>query len=59
MTKKAAFKQRDVTRAVAGAAAAGLKVGTVRISPDGSIEVYSIGAVELPRVNSLDRVLGT
>ena len=58
MTKKAAFYQDDITRAVRGAVAGGLTVGTVRIAPDGSIEIYSVEAVDKPRVNTMDRVLG-
>ena len=59
MTKKAAFSQSDVARAVRGAAAGGLVVGTVRIAPDGSIEVYSRDTAAQPRVNAMDRVLGS
>lgn len=58
MTRKASFNQADVTRAVRGAQAAGITVGTVRISPDGVIEVYSQQAAQPQRLNSLDRVLG-
>lgn len=57
MTRKAAFKQDDLTRAVKGCVAGGMQVGTVRIAPDGSIEVYSATALEAPRLNSLDEKL--
>lgn len=54
MTRPATFKQDDVRRAVAGCRAAGLEVGTVRISPSGEIEVYTRGAQSVERANALD-----
>lgn len=54
MSKPAAFKQDDVRRAVAGCRAAGLEIGTVRISPTGEIEVYTRGAEGIERANALD-----
>jgi len=58
MTRRAAFTQADVTRAVKAVVAGGVTVGTVRISPDGAIEVYSQGADGAPRVNALDKHFG-
>lgn len=43
MTARAAFKQSDVTRAIAGVAAAGLKVAYVEVSA-GKIVVHVEGA---------------
>jgi hypothetical protein len=43
----AAFRQVDVTRAVRGATAAGLHVSSIKIGPDGGIEILTGGA---PRV---------
>lgn len=57
MTRRAAFQQSDVTRAVKGCEAAGITVGTVTIAPDGTIMVYAKGAELAPRVNPLDRLL--
>ena len=37
----AAFRQVDVTRAVRGAAAAGLRVSGIKIGPDGGIEILT------------------
>lgn len=54
MTAKVAFKQDDLKRAVAGCIGGGMSVGSVRIAPDGSIEVYSAEATSAPRVNKLD-----
>jgi len=58
MTRRAAFTQADVTRAVKAAVAGGIAVGTVRISPDGVIEVYSRGEESAPRLNPLDKHFG-
>lgn len=63
MTAPARFYQDDVARAVKGCLAAGMEVGTVRVLPDGSIEVYrspllAAGAPILDVPNPLDRVLG-
>jgi hypothetical protein len=41
MTAPARFKQDDVTRAVKGATAAGMRVGRVEIDPNGRIVVLS------------------
>ena len=37
----AAFRQADVTRAARGAAAAGLRVSSIKIGPDGRIEILT------------------
>lgn len=58
MTAPARFKKDDVKRAIAGCVAAGMTVGTVRVWPDGTIEVYSPDAAEQPRPNSIDGLLG-
>lgn len=39
MTAPATFKKADVTRAVAGVLAAGMKVGRIEIAPDGKISI--------------------
>ncbi|WP_277970460.1 hypothetical protein [Sphingomonas echinoides] len=39
MSRPAAFKQADVTRALRGAVAAGLKPSGYRVAPDGTIYV--------------------
>lgn len=57
MTRKAAFYQDDVTRAVKGCQAAGIAVGTVTITPAGEIVIYATGAESAPRPNPLDRLL--
>jgi len=41
MTAPSRFKQDDVTRAVKGATAAGMRVGRVEIDPNGRIVVLS------------------
>lgn len=56
VTRKASFKQDDVARAVRGCTVAGMVVGGVRISLDGSIEVLSLEAAGAPSKNPLDRL---
>jgi hypothetical protein len=60
MTARARFTQADVTRLVKGAIAAGMAVGSVRITPSGEIVVSAQGtAQDLDhRENPLDRLLG-
>lgn len=41
MSLPARFKQSDITRAVKGALAAGLRVGKVQIDPNGNIIILS------------------
>jgi hypothetical protein len=40
------FKQRDVTRALRGAEAAGLPIGAVEVSQDGTIRILPKNAAE-------------
>ena len=60
--KPPTFKQRDVTRAVKGAKAAGIEVARVKISKDGTIqvetrEVSSVGEFEMGGANQWDAAL--
>jgi hypothetical protein len=41
LRREVAFRQADVTRAARGAAAAGLRVSSIKIGPDGSIEILT------------------
>ena len=43
--RQAAFRQADVTRAVRGAANAGLRVSGIKINPDGAIEILTAESV--------------
>lgn len=55
--RPATFKQSDLTRAIKGAAAAGLAVGGFKIDPrTGEIVVWCAGADHAPRVNEWDEV---
>lgn len=58
MTARARFSQADITRAIKGALAAGIEIGTVRVSPTGEIVVYAKGEDQAPRPNPLDALLG-
>jgi hypothetical protein len=55
VTAPARFTQSDLTRAVKGVAAAGLRVAGVKIGADGSIMVQVEGAAN-DAANPLDRV---
>ncbi|WP_416463419.1 hypothetical protein [Sphingomonas sp. VDB2] len=52
------FKQADLTRAAKGAVAAGLKVGSAIIGPDGTIKLI-FGDVGTNTSNSFDEIQGT
>jgi hypothetical protein len=55
--KPCAFKQRDIARAVRGAAAAGVEIGRVEIDPlTGKISI--VPATEPKNDSELDRWLG-
>ena len=55
MTARAAFRQADVTRAIAGAKAAGLAVERVVVEA-GRIEIIISGETNTNRKNPLDRL---
>jgi hypothetical protein len=56
MTRRpSTFRQTDVARAVKAAQAAGLTVGTVEVTSDGTIKVITATAPELPPANSFDQ----
>jgi hypothetical protein len=58
MSRRTIFKQADVTRALRGTTAAGLKPSGFRIDPvTGKIEVQ-IGNDNAPAGNSFDRLIG-
>jgi hypothetical protein len=41
LRRQVAFRQADVTRAARGAANAGLRVSSIKIGPDGAIEILT------------------
>lgn len=58
MSRRASFKQSDLTRAAKGAVAAGLKVGSAVIGPDGTIKlIFGDGATR--SANSFDEIQGS
>lgn len=57
MTRAAAFKQADLTRALRAATAAGLKVASYKIDPAGEVVVILADAAANPQKNPLDRLL--
>jgi len=57
MTRAAAFKQADATRALKAAVAAGLKPSGYKIEIDGAISIYFDDTPNPARRNPLDRVL--
>lgn len=58
MTAAARFKQSDVTRALKGAAAAGLRVGRVEIDIHGKIVIMSERASPAADPNPWDAAVG-
>lgn len=56
MTAPARFKQDDVTRAVRGCEKAGLRIGAVRIAPNGEIVILSEAVAPAAPRNPLDRL---
>jgi hypothetical protein len=52
MSRRAAFKQSDVTRALKGAVQAGLPVTGYRVEPDGTIMVLFEGKAPAPGANN-------
>lgn len=57
MTVAARFRQSDVTRAVKGAQAGGLRVGRVEIDPNGKIVILSESVAPPAQRNDWDDVL--
>lgn len=56
MTRRpSTFRQTDVARAVKAAQAAGLTVGTVEVTADGTIRVITATAPELTTAKSFDQ----
>lgn len=56
-TRAATFKQSDLTRAVRGVAAAGVRVGRVEIDPNGKIVVMAETVSAASASSSWDEVL--
>ncbi|MGR6327704.1 hypothetical protein ACU5AX_01425 [Sphingomonas sp. XXL09] len=57
MSARARFRQEDVTRALKGAVAAGMRVGRIEIEPNGRIVILSETAAPTADRNSWDDVL--
>lgn len=57
MTKAAAFRQADLTRAIKAAVAAGQIVASAKIDKDGAIVVLFGDGAQSQRRNPLDRLL--
>lgn len=57
MSRRTNFKQSDITRALRGAVAAGLKPSGYRVNTDGEIEVQ-LGNDNAVASNSFDRLMG-
>ena len=49
MGKRATFTQAEITRAVKGAQAGGMKITRVEILPDGRISVSTAAEIETPK----------
>jgi len=58
MTAPARVKQSDVTRAVAGAVKAGMRIGRVEIDANGKIVILSETVAPPVAANPWDAVLG-
>ncbi|OYY70351.1 hypothetical protein [Sphingomonas sp. 28-63-12] len=56
-TRPASFRQSDLTRAVKGVAAAGVRVGRVEIDPNGKIIVMAETLLQATSSGSWDEVL--
>jgi len=57
MTHAARFKQVDLTRAVRGAQAAGMRIGRIEIDPNGKIVILSERTAPARGPNEWDEVL--
>lgn len=58
MTNAARFRQSDVTRAIKGAVAAGMRVGKFEIDANGHIVIWSASDAGVTRRNTMDEILG-
>ncbi len=58
LSRRASFKQSDVTRAIKGVANAGMRVGRVEITSSGKIVILSEGTASSQHGNEWDEVLG-
>ncbi|KQM72175.1 hypothetical protein [Sphingomonas sp. Leaf20] len=58
MSAAARFKEADVTRAVRGAAKAGMMVGRIEIDPNGKIVILSQSVAPPTDPNPWDIVIG-
>ncbi len=55
--RRASFKQSDVTRALEGAANAGMRVGRIEITTNGKIVILSQTTAQNPMDNPWDEVI--
>lgn len=58
MTAPARFSQADLSRALKGARAGGMRVGRVEIDPNGKIVIVSESVAPAAAPNPWDEVLG-
>ncbi len=58
MTAPGRFKQEDITRAVAGATKAGMRIGRIEIDPTGKIVILSETVAPAVDPNPWDAALG-